>query len=98
MTPEGIIKNKVKAFLKARGIMYRMVIPSAMGNSSGMSDFIGILKNGRFIAIETKSEKGKLTALQAKFLDEVKANHGHAFVVRTEADIGIIDAVLTSNE
>ncbi len=98
MTPEGIIKNKVKKFLTSRGIMYRMVIPSAMGNSSGMADFIGLLPNGRFIAIETKSEKGKLTPLQAKFLDEVKANHGHAFVVRNDNDIEVISAILTCNE
>lgn len=98
MTPEGIVKNKVKKFLKDRMISYRMIIPSPLGNSSGMSDFIGLLPTGRFIAIETKSEKGRLTSLQKKFLDEVKANKGLAFVIRNDFDIEQMAAEINLNE
>jgi penicillin-binding protein-related factor A (putative recombinase) len=83
VTPEGKVKEAIKKALKARNIPYWMVIPNAMGNSRGMADFIGILPDGRFLAIEAKADgKSKnLTVHQKKFLDDIGSNGGKAFVV-----------------
>lgn len=52
-------------------------IPS---QSKGMSDIIGILPGGRFLAIEVKKPKGILSPAQKEFLDSVKAEGGLAIV------------------
>lgn len=51
-TPEGKLKDQVKAFLKERGAYYHM--PVQMGYGSPTLDFIGCYQ-GKFFAIETKA-------------------------------------------
>jgi len=64
---------------------------------SGMSDLIGVCKSGcfseqcgwwlgRFIALEVKTEKGKTTQGQDRFLDKVRELGGFACVVRSVDD------------
>lgn len=53
----------------------------------GCSDIIGQMKDGRFLAIEVKSAKGKLTGDQKKFLEVVRENGGVAIVARSVADV-----------
>lgn len=53
----------------------------------GISDIIGILPDGRFLAIEVKSPKGKLTEYQKVFLSEIKANGGVAIIARSLHDV-----------
>jgi len=52
----------------------------------GISDLVAC-KNGQFIAIEVKTEKGKLTEYQQLFLDQVKACGGIAIVARSVDDL-----------
>jgi penicillin-binding protein-related factor A (putative recombinase) len=52
----------------------------------GVSDIIGIYK-GKFLSIEVKSEKGKLTEDQMKWFSDVKSNGGVAFVARSIEDV-----------
>jgi hypothetical protein len=52
------------------------------GLCKGSSDLIGIL-DGRFVAIEIKSETGKLRPEQVLFLDLVRKFGGFACVVRS---------------
>lgn len=65
----------------------------------GMSDIIGLRAThadslmgkpvilGRFLAIEVKAAKGKVTPAQQAFLDRVQAAGGKAFVARSVADV-----------
>lgn len=48
----------------------------------GSADILGILKNGRFLAIEVKNEKGKLSEEQGHFLAMIKHNGGIGFVAK----------------
>lgn len=48
----------------------------------GASDIIGCLPNGKFLAVECKSKKGRLTESQAQFLESVRVRGGVALVIR----------------
>ena len=52
----------------------------------GCPDILGMLKGGTLLAIECKTETGKLTDHQARFLEMVKANGGVGFVCRSIDD------------
>ncbi len=63
-------------------------------HSKGMSDIIGVLPfrvdhcaPGSFLAIEVKSEKGVLSALQKEFLDTVNNSGGLAFMAKSVDDV-----------
>lgn len=49
----------------------------------GISDIIGMTKQGRFLAIEVKQSGKQATALQQQFLNEVTASGGIAFVAHS---------------
>lgn len=53
----------------------------------GVSDILGVLPDGRFLAIEVKSSKGKTSKDQDAFLASVNAHGGLAFVVRDLEDV-----------
>lgn len=53
----------------------------------GCSDIIGQLKNGKLLAVEVKSKKGKLTCHQSDFLKKVKCYDGVALVVRSVEEL-----------
>lgn len=57
------------------------------GLCRGSSDIIGIAPNGRFVAIECKTEKGRLTDHQRNFLSKIEENDGIAIVARSLKDI-----------
>ncbi|WP_287602702.1 VRR-NUC domain-containing protein [Thiothrix sp.] len=53
----------------------------------GCSDIIGMLTDGRFLAIEVKSRTGRLSEEQAAFLDCVNAGGGVGIVARSVDDV-----------
>jgi hypothetical protein len=53
----------------------------------GSSDVIGVLPGGRFIGVECKSAKGKLTEKQKEFLARVEELGGLAIVARSVDDV-----------
>lgn len=55
----------------------------------GVSDILGLYK-GRFIAIEVKTPKGKLTIEQKLFQERVRENGGIAIVARSVVDVEIL--------
>lgn len=89
MVSEQDIQRQITDYLKLKRIFHRKVntvgikksdgsyIPS---QSAGMSDIIGCLWGGRFLAIEVKKKGGKVSPLQQAFLDEVNDNGGLGFV------------------
>ena len=54
---------------------------------NGISDIIGVLNDGRFLAIEVKGPKGKPTKAQQFFVDQVNEAGGLAFISRSLEDV-----------
>jgi hypothetical protein len=78
-TPEAAVKAAVRKVLDRLGIYHFM--PPGMGlGRSGIPDIIGCYK-GRFVAIECKAGKGKVTALQERELIAICNAGGFTFVV-----------------
>lgn len=71
ITVERDVKNVVKKLLTEFGWHWWMPASNAFG-TSGASDFHAV-KEGMFLAIETKVKGRKPTALQKRFLDEIRA-------------------------
>jgi len=83
-TPEGRVKDKVKAYLKSLGpdrCFFYMPVQNGMG-VVGIPDFVCCI-DGRFVAIETKAP-GKLanvTANQQQKIDAINRAGGCAVAV-----------------
>lgn len=82
-TPEGKVKDKVKKALKEAGAYYHMPVQNGMGKPS--LDFVCCHK-GRFLAIETKTEKGDLTLRQKMTMDEMQKAGAVVLVIRGVSD------------
>ena len=52
----------------------------------GSSDIIGITPNGKFIAIEVKTETGRVTKEQITFINNILSSGGIAGIARSVAD------------
>lgn len=84
-TPEGKVKDRVKAILKAiPHCWYYMPVSNGMGRA-GIPDFIACI-NGYFVAIETKSVKSShgVTKLQENELRNIKKANGRALVINED--------------
>lgn len=55
--------------------------------SLGSSDILACSPSGRFVAIECKSKRGKLSAYQENFLQCISKNKGIAVVARSVDDL-----------
>lgn len=81
MTPEGVVKGKVKKFLTpliSRGVYFHMPVQNGMGAPT--LDFVGCLR-GRFFAIETKAGDAKPTARQEQTAAAMTAGGAVVFLV-----------------
>jgi hypothetical protein len=92
LTPEGCIKADCLRYLNKRGI-------KAWNNTTGCvriapdrwlhfglkgsSDILGCLPGGRFLAVETKALRGRLTDEQRGFLRGIESLGGVAVVARS---------------
>jgi VRR-NUC domain len=85
MTPEAKVKKAVKAWLIERGVWFFMPVPTGRG-VIGIPDFI-CCWNGVFIAIETKSESGRLTPAQKGNIEDIRRAGGIALVIRSAAEL-----------
>ena len=56
-------------------------------NINGTADVLGILPDGKFLAIEVKRPKGKATEKQLHFLEQIKKNNGIAFLAYSVYDV-----------
>lgn len=82
---EAGVKRAVKALLSEHGWFAWMPPANGYGRS-GIADFHA-LKDGKFLAIETKFGSNKPTALQWQFLHSVEAAGGEGIVIG-EANLG----------
>lgn len=53
----------------------------------GMSDIIGVLRDGRILAIEVKQEGKNPTEAQQIFIDMINNQHGVAFVAHSIEEV-----------
>ena len=81
-TPESRVKKRVKEVLKNLGAYYVMPVTSGYGNS-GAPDFL-VCYQGKFIGLECKAGKGRVTALQQRNLDLIDLAGGWSFVINEE--------------
>ena len=81
-TPESKVKKRVKEVLKNLGAYYVMPVTSWYGNS-GAPDFL-VCYQGKFIGLECKAGKGRVTALQQRNLDQIDLAGGWSFVINEE--------------
>jgi hypothetical protein len=81
-TRESKVKAKVKVILKNIGAYYVMPVTSGYGNS-GAPDFL-VCYQGKFIGLECKAGKGRVTALQQRNLDLIDLAGGWSFVINEE--------------
>jgi Holliday junction resolvase len=81
-TPESKVKSAVVKILKDYGVYYFFPATHGYGRS-GVPDIICCYM-GKFIAIECKAGKGKLTALQERELLRIKRAGGEAFGVNED--------------
>jgi hypothetical protein len=95
-TPESVVLRACMQYLTLKGIFHWRNNTGAvkMGKGrwvsfglKGSSDIIGLLPDGRFLAVECKAERGRLSPEQRAFLDRVNATHGLALVARSWEDI-----------
>jgi hypothetical protein len=79
VTPERKVKVKVGLALKRLGAYHCTPVSGGFGNS-GVPDILVCYK-GRFIGIECKAGKGRLTALQEHNLNAIELSGGVALVI-----------------
>ena len=77
-------KNNSVGVYDARKQVYRKAKSKYIIN--GVSDILGVV-NGKFVAIEVKSAKGRLSESQKDFMHQVKDKGGIAFVARCIEDV-----------
>lgn len=78
-TPEGRVKAKVSALLKATNTYYRMPVPSGFGSTT--VDYEGCSK-GRFFCIETKAPGvNEPKPRQRAVMDAIERSGGRTFFI-----------------
>lgn len=92
MTPEAKVKKAVRQVLDGLGAYYVMPVTGGYGKQ-GAPDFLVCL-HGKFIGIETKAGKGRLTALQEMNLKQIIEAGGVSLVIR-EDDVKYLPSLLT---
>lgn len=95
MTPEAKVKKAVRQVLDGLGAYYVMPVTGGYGKQ-GAPDFLVCLK-GKFIGIETKAGKGRLTALQEMNLKQIIGAGGVSLVIR-EDDVKYLPSLLLTGE
>lgn len=87
MKPETRLRMKVMPLLKKIPLSWWESIQQKA--IVGSPDVLGCI-NGKFVAIEFKSEKGILSKLQAKKLEDIEKAGGKAFVVYPDNYLEVI--------
>jgi hypothetical protein len=101
MTPENLIKREICAWLRSRGIFFwvndshgfwhegrkRFLSNKDPYRIKGISDILGILPGGRFLAVEVKSKTGRLSPEQKAFIGAIQNEGGMAFMARSVEEV-----------
>jgi len=87
---EAVLQKRIIDYIKTQGGYTVKVITATR---SGVPDIIACYK-GKFIGIEVKTPKGKVSSLQQQNLDSIKATGGLTVVARTLEDVASLMRVL----
>lgn len=94
--PENVVLRDCLAYLQLNGIYCWRNNTGATKTKTGFvrfgkvgsSDILGVLPDGRFLAVECKREKGGVVSeKQKEFLSMIEVNHGVALVVNSIEDL-----------
>jgi len=95
---EAEITKRIRQFLNVLNVWHWKQWQGPMSQPQGVSDILGIW-NGKFLAIEVKTERGNLSDHQKRFIDMINREGGIAFVARSVDDViiklGVQDRFLT---
>ena len=80
MAAEKNFENRVKAYLKSKGVWYIKYWGGSRFTKSGIPDLLACV-NGKFVAIELKAPNGKPSELQLYTIEQIKKAGGKAFVL-----------------
>lgn len=80
MAEEKNFENRVKAYLKSKGVWYIKYWGGARFTKSGIPDLLACV-NGKFYAIELKASNGKPLDLQLYAIEQIRKAGGKAFVL-----------------
>jgi len=83
---EKVITRQIMGWLKWNGFFVWKQWQGPM-STPGVSDILGVLPDGRFLAIEVKTRRGRLTQRQKFFLAAVNQKGGLGFVARSLDDV-----------
>jgi hypothetical protein len=96
---ESDIQKAILKFLHIKGVFVfkvhntgiwdpnRKVFRTLQNSCKGIADILGILPDGRFLAIEVKTKSGRLSVDQKAFLENINRNNGVAFMARGIDDV-----------
>ena len=90
-TPEGKVKDKVKAVFKRLGVYYHMPVQNGMGEPT--LDFVACV-NGYFFAVETKAPGKKPTPRQLVTMSKMAKSGAFVFVVSNDAELAVLEATI----
>jgi hypothetical protein len=82
---EAQITKSIRMLLKTLGI-FHWKNHGGLGSAPGLPDLCAVYK-GRCVAIEVKTEKGRLSSHQQLFIDRINESGGLAFVARSVDDV-----------
>lgn len=82
---EKEITRSIRNYLRVMGI-FHFKVHQGLGSAPGISDILGCHK-GRMLAIEVKTERGRVSEVQERFLERINAEGGLAFVARSVDDV-----------
>ena len=98
MTPEGRILTDCLRYLKVRGIYHWRNSTGAVQirpgqwyrfGKVGSSDILGVLPDGKILAVEVKAKRGRLTPEQREFLETVRGLGGFAVCVKSWKELDL---------
>jgi len=98
-TPENDLKKTILSYLHIHKISAWRINSGAVKIQNryirfsvpGIADIIGVLPDGRLLAVETKSAGNTLTSAQKDFLETITRNNGVAIVAYSINDISGIE-------
>lgn len=85
LTPEGQLTRAIRQLLNTLGVFHWKAF-GGLGSAPGVPDIIGCYQ-GRLLAIEVKAPKGVVSDHQQRFIDNINAAGGLAFVARSIDDV-----------
>lgn len=95
-TREKAITHAIRGLLKTLRV-FHWKEHGGLGSTPGVPDIIGCY-HGRMLGIEVKTDRGRVSEHQQRFIDNINAAGGIAFVARSIEDVikhlGLEDRVL----